>query len=210
MLAWLEDAKNYLQVSTYGEYSRVVHNEILPYFRKTVCLEDIKSSDIKQYYAHALKTRSVKSVRRFHANIHRALECAVEDEDIRLEVNPARRVKLPPKTKFVSEVYNTDDLTKLFEVIKDSYLFAAVLIDATYGLRRSELLGLKWGAIDFQRKVLFVKNSVVQCKVDGKRQVVIKPVLKTKSSCRRADYPRCTLRFQAVLHFWCQIGAKRT
>lgn len=185
MLIWLENAKSYLQVSTISEYTRVVTNVICPYFTETgIYLEDLKPSHIKKFYDHLLQTKSANTVLKFHANIHRALECAVEDEDIRLESNPARRVKLPQKTKFISEVYSKDDLMKLFEVIKNDYLFPLILVDATYGLRRSELVGLKWNAIDFQRKTLTVKAAAVRCKVGGKYLTVMKPLLKTKSSYR--------------------------
>jgi integrase len=185
MLVWLEDAKSYLQVSSYGEYYRVVSKVISPYFRDTgVYLEDLKPSDIKKFYDFLLKTKSANTVLKYHANVHRALECAVEDEDIRVESNPARRVKLPKKTKFISEVYSKDDLMKLFEVIKNDYLFPLILVDATYGLRRSELLALKWSAVDFHRKTLTVKAAAVYCAVDGKYLTVVKPLLKTKSSYR--------------------------
>jgi len=185
MRNWVESAKSYLQVSTYAEYSRMIYSVTLPYFEKSgVYLEDIRPNDIKKFYDYLQNTRSPNTIRRFHANIHRALECAVEDEDIRLEVNPAKRVKLPPVVKFVSEVYSKEDLMKLFEIIQDSYLFPLILVDATYGLRRSELLGLKWSAIDFQRKTLTVKAAAIHCRVDGKYQTVVKPLLKTKSSYR--------------------------
>ena len=185
MLVWLEDAKNYLQLTTYSEYTRVANNVICPYFKeKGIYLEDIKPTDIKKFYDHLLKTTSANTVLKYHANVHRSLETAVENDDIRLESNPARRVKLPKKVKFISEVYSKDELMKLFEVIKSDYLFTIILVDATYGLRRSELLGLQWSAIDFERKTLTVKASAVYCKVNGKFLTVVKPMLKTKSSYR--------------------------
>ena len=185
MLIWMESTKSYLQISTYSEYLRIANSVICPYFKEMgIYLEDIKSSDIKRFYTQQQKTKSANTVLKYHANIHKALECAVEDEEIRIEANPARRVKLPQAVKFISEVYSKDDLMKLFEVIKDSYLFPLILIDATYGLRRSELIGLKWSAIDFQRKTLTIKFAVVQCRVDGKYETVQKPLLKTKSSYR--------------------------
>lgn len=197
MLTWLEGAKSSLQISTYSEYLRVVKNVIYPYFEKTnIYLEDIKPADIKKFYDYLLKTKSANTVLKYHANIHRALETAVEDDDTKLEFNPARKVKLPKKIKFVSEIYSKDDLMKLFEVIKNDYLFTLVLVDATYGLRRSELLGLKWSAIDFQRKTLTIKAAAVHCKVDGKLLTVVKPLLKTKSSYR--TFP-LTPEIEAVL-----------
>ena len=53
-----------------------------------------------------------------------------------------------------------------------------------YGLRRSEVLGLKWDAIDFEANTLEVKHIVTQASIDGKKVLVQADRAKTKSSLR--------------------------
>lgn len=185
MLTWLDSVKNGLQITTYAEYKRTIEKNICPFFRKKgLYLEDLKPCHIKEYYDFLLKSVSPNTVLHQHANIRKALQAAVEDENINIIINPADRVKRPQKVKYISEVYSKDDLMRLFSVIGNDTLFLVILMGATYGLRRSELAGIKWDAIDWGRKTITIKASAIYCKVDGKYVTVVKPVLKNKSSYR--------------------------
>lgn len=55
---------------------------------------------------------------------------------------------------------------------------------AFYGLRRSEALGLKWDAIDFERDTITIKHIITNAKIDGKCEIVCADRAKTKSSLR--------------------------
>ena len=53
-----------------------------------------------------------------------------------------------------------------------------------YGLRRSEALGLRWDAIDFERNTITIRHIVTNAKIDGKYEIVREDRAKTKSSLR--------------------------
>ena len=53
-----------------------------------------------------------------------------------------------------------------------------------YGLRRSEVVGLKWSAISFDRKCIEIKHTVTTANLDGKEYIVSKDSVKTDSSLR--------------------------
>ena len=55
---------------------------------------------------------------------------------------------------------------------------------AFYGLRRSEIVGLKWDAIDFENKKISIQHTVVTAKVNGTVTEIARDKTKTKSSCR--------------------------
>ena len=55
---------------------------------------------------------------------------------------------------------------------------------AFYGLRRSEVVGLKWSAIDFEKKTITIRHTVTETTVDGKHAIIEKDHAKTKSSNR--------------------------
>ena len=59
-----------------------------------------------------------------------------------------------------------------------------IFLGAFYGLRRSEALGLKWDAIDFQNGTITIRHTVTSCTIDGKHVQVAKDTTKTKSSMR--------------------------
>ena len=84
----------------------------------------------------------------------------------------------------MGDYYNKDELIKLLEVVKGTKLEFPVFIAVYYGLRRSEIAGLKWSAIDFTYKTLSIVHTVVYCNVDGKAAVVAKDRTKTVKSMR--------------------------
>ena len=58
------------------------------------------------------------------------------------------------------------------------------IMAAFYGLRRSEVVGLKWDAIDFENKKISIQHTVVNAKVNGTLTEIARDKTKTKSSCR--------------------------
>ena len=58
----------------------------------------------------------------------------------------------PRKQRFETHPYNAEELDRLFHLVKGTNLELGVMLAAFYGLRRSEVCGLKWEAIDFERK----------------------------------------------------------
>jgi len=75
-------------------------------------------------------------------------------------------------------------LEKLFQVVKGTQIELAVLLGAFYGLRRSEIVGLKWDSVDFFQKTFTIRHTVTQVCIDGKELTVARDRTKTKSSCR--------------------------
>ena len=72
----------------------------------------------------------------------------------------------------------------LFDAVSGDPLELCVKIAAYYGLRRSEVLGLRWSAIDMEHKTISISHKVIEAEVDGKFVPMGEDVLKTKSSFR--------------------------
>lgn len=72
----------------------------------------------------------------------------------------------------------------LFEKSKDDPLELVILITSFYGLRRSEVLGLKWSSIDFEKNIITIKHKVVQRNAKKNRTMLLKDKTKNKSSYR--------------------------
>ena len=77
-----------------------------------------------------------------------------------------------------------DDLFSTQAERDDAKLELPVLVAAFYGLRRSEVVGLKWDAIDFEQGTISVKRTVTSTIIDGKYQEFEQQSAKTKSSLR--------------------------
>ena len=79
---------------------------------------------------------------------------------------------------------NKDELEQLFEVFKGDRLELVVHIAAYYGLRKSEIIGLKWDSVNFEEKKLTVRRKVSSTYGSGKEMIFVENQLKTESSVR--------------------------
>lgn len=118
----------------------------------------------------------------YHAIIHSALKYAVKMDLI--PFNPADKVERPKKQRYIADYYRQEELERLLEASKDHPYSLLIQMTAFYGLRRSEALGLKWDAIDFERDTITIKHIVTNAKIDGKCEIVCADRAKTKSSLR--------------------------
>ena len=84
----------------------------------------------------------------------------------------------------IANYYNRDELLELFKVAKGKKIEFAVLMASYYGLRRSEIMGLKWSCVDFKEKKITIKHTVTEFSLDGKLVRVAKDRAKTKKSIR--------------------------
>ena len=183
MEQWLEVVKGSITMVTYSSYSNMVKVIIAPYFReKNITLKGLQAKDIQDFYQEQLKRVKASTVIHYHANIHKALKYAVKLELI--DSNPADRVERPKQEKFQGSFYSSEELNDLFDAVAGTRLELAVLLGAFYGLRRSEIVGLKWEAIDFKKNTITINHTVTSCNLDGKCVVLAKDTTKTKSSRR--------------------------
>lgn len=183
MEKWLDIIKSSVAVPTFASYSTTVKKIVAPYFReKEVTLTNLTAKDIQEFYLRELERVSASSVIHYHANIHKALKYAVKIDLI--DVNPADKVERPKKDRYVGSFYDADEVNALFEAAKGSKLELPILFGAFYGLRRSEAIGLKWDAIDFDQNTITIRHTVTSCDLDGKRILVAADTTKTKSSMR--------------------------
>ena len=86
--------------------------------------------------------------------------------------NPADKVERPKKQKYIADYYRLEELEQLFEATKDHPYSLLIQITAFYGLRRSEALGLRWDAIDFERNTITIRHIVTNAKIDGKYEII--------------------------------------
>lgn len=180
---WIEIAKPNLQTSTYAGYKGKIKN-IVPYFNERgITLQSIKPTDIQAYYAWLLENgKTIQACTHAHVIIRRALEIAYRTDLI--PVNPAAKVEKPKSPKYEAKYYDLKQLRELFECLKGDKYELMYKMTAFYGLRRSELCGMKWNSIDFDKNTITLNSSVVQTSVNGKLLLIQKDVMKNASSKR--------------------------
>jgi integrase len=122
---------------------------------------------------------------------HRVLRAALQ-QALRWQLisrNPADAVETPrPRCKEMT-AYNEADTARLLQAVEGTEWFAPVLVAVTTGLRRGELLGLRWRDVDVERGTLTVSQTVEQTTLSG---IQFKEP-KTRKSRRTMPLPQLTI-----------------
>ena len=139
-----------VKIATYASYEGMVKSSIEPYFRKKGCtLRGLEPRHIQQFYTEKLKT--VQAEFRYSLSRRDPSGAQIRLETDLVSQNVALKVDRPKKNDFQPVFLDAAELQHLFEVIKGTKLKLPALVAAFYGLRRGEVCGLKWDAIDFER-----------------------------------------------------------
>ena len=159
---WLENHKQSIAVVTYDTYRSIIYNQIIPFFEpKKLKLRDVTSLHIQQYINFKLKTVSPNTVIKHLWNLSKCFDSAIKQS--LLIFNPIQGIEMPKKVKYTgAKHYNEKQIGQLLEACKSDILEDIIKVALFYGLRRSELIGLKWQNIDMNNDVLTISHTVVQ------------------------------------------------
>ena len=183
MLSWLNDVMSYeVKANTLSQYLYVYNgyiSEYKPFYG--VKLQNVTPALLQSYYNDQLKAGlSPNTIRKHHANIRKCLNYAVRLGLI--PVNPATMVELPAKRKYQgAKTYTPEQTEKLLKLFRGHELETPVYITATYGLRRSEVCGLRWADVDFDAGMIHVQHTAVM----SKGKVMYSDSTKTATSNRQ-------------------------
>ena len=121
----------------------MIKARIRPYFAPLgLQLREVTPQHIEDFYQSILADGcTTNTVIHYHAIIRKALQTAVK-KDILLK-NPADKVDRPKKNVFHGSFYSEEEMLTLFDAVSGDPLELCVKIAAYYGLRRSEVLGLR-------------------------------------------------------------------
>lgn len=184
---WLEETKHTIADSTYWDYRKTIHNVICPYFEeRKVLLAELKTYQIQEFYNFRMEQYGVSAntIHHYHANISKALKYAVKTE--RLKSNPAANVELPKKQKHIADFYTDEEMKQLLARSKGVNLETVVVLAACFGMRRGEIIGLKWEYVDFENNTLSVRGVIKDKGSSGSKiaNLYYADTAKTSSSLR--------------------------
>ena len=187
---WLERKKNKIQLITWEGYEVYARRHIIPYFNElNLTLAELKPRHFADYYEYkfsggrldrkkgGLGNRSLRS----HAQLIKAVlnEAVIYEYILR---NPAEKVPIPRKPKTESDstknVYMTaEEANDMLHKLRGEWIQPIVFIALLYGLRKSEVLGIKWSAVDFEKNTIEINHTVVKHK-----SIVYQDSTKTENS----------------------------
>ncbi len=165
-------------------YKQQIEERIKEFFNSDrYILKEVTGDDLNDFYSEIISDNCKGSTAiHYHSLLHKAFKSAVKRRII--PANPCDQADRPRMTQFISSYYNQFEIKKLLDAIEDDPLRIVIVLTAYYGLRRSEVLGIKWEAIDFENKEVRIAHKIVNEKQNGKRVAVGHDSMKTKSSYR--------------------------
>lgn len=186
---WLKSVAIRIDAVTLHGYVRTAELHVIPYFEaRKIKLVEVDCRILQNYMDEKYKNGRADgkgalspASMRLHKNvIYQTLKDAVRKG--MLLSNPCEYVVLPQMQRYESKFYTAEQLNSLLEAIKDESIYPVVKVTAVYGLRRSEVMGLKWDSIDFNADTLMIKHTV--CMVSKRFEKD-----KTKNESSRRSFP---------------------
>lgn len=209
-----------LRITTRTDYENRIYNHIIPEIGK-IPLNKLSQSDLQQFYAkektdgrklHAKtygKGLSDRTIRGIHANCRTALQRAVQEGLIR--TNPAVGCKLPPKKAREMQVLTQNEIIRFLHQAKEEGYYELFLLELGTGMRRGEILALKWSDLNFKTGELRIERQVYIIKAEV---IISAPILYR----RRKQKPQYALLFcrrhssklsQCIKKRWIRNGCSR-
>lgn len=189
---WLDSVKGHVDSITYESYKQHVLKHFIPYFKPlNIYLQDIDISHIEQYYNYKSVSGRLdgKNGGLSHATIKRhsivlnlIFKRAMYEQLITR--NPCEYAKVPTAKTTVKKIefYTTEQCNKLLSITNGTELYNMIYLTFIYGLRRSELMGLRWCDIDFNNETITIQHTAVTNGIVERKD-------KTKTSSSNRVYP---------------------
>jgi len=185
LVRWLQDyAKPNLSPRGYERYSGIIKKDISPDLGH-ITLTQLKPEHIQKHYNH-LRERGLSSgtIRYHHAVLHKALQTGIKWG--LLYRNPTDGVEISRKNNTEMRIWNELEVNHFLNVSKSSPYYALFHTALYTGMRRSELLAIKWADVDFIFNQISVHQSLHHLKdgsyvlsqtksVKGKRTIALSP-----------------------------------
>jgi len=165
MSDWLDNVMvSQVRSNTLEQYQNAFAYNIKTYVPfQGLRLQKLTAKILQDFYNSKVKSGlSACTIRKFHANINKFLKFAVSMDMI--PFNPAERVTLPKKERSeVGKAYTAQQVQELLSLFRGDALELVVFLTVTYGLRRSEVCGIRWQDVDFENRCIFIRHTAIVC-----------------------------------------------
>lgn len=165
IIVWNNETKYRKSPSTYDGYVGIITKHLYPYFKaKGLRLIDVKLMHIEGYQRHILHdtSLSVNTLRKHHEVMRACLNYAYKNDFI--SKSPYTAFSLPRKVENEMSYYTEEQLVKLLRVAYGTQIESFIYLAVWFGLRKSEVLGLRWDNVDFDNKCLYICETRTRIK----------------------------------------------
>lgn len=159
MQQWLSLYCTSLSVTSISGYEGQISRYLDPYLGK-IPLKALQNSHV-QSWVNTLQDKglSPKTIRNVYMNLQSAIKKAKHLKMI--NDNPCEGTVLPKREKTKYNIYTVDEINDMLEKAKFTDMYFPLLLESMSGLRRGELLALRWEDIDLDKKIMHIHRNRV-------------------------------------------------
>lgn len=179
---YLEVAKVSVKENTYEKYRDAAETHIIPYFKKLkVRTCEIDTLILQDYITRKKRVLKTSTLKTHKTVLNQTFKYAIRPLRL-IETNPMVDVVLGKPSETIVNYYDANQMNALLERIahEGNQIAAPVILGAYYGLRREEILGLQWSAVNFDKKTIEIRRTAIKA---GKKTIYADTV-KSKDSYR--------------------------
>ena len=156
---WLTDyARPNLSPRGFERYAGIISKHLIPDMG-AIRLTQLRPEHLQKLYAVKLNSGlSARTVRYIHVVIHKALQTAIKWGLV--SRNVADGVDVPHARRSEMQTWGEDEIARFLEAAKTTPYYALFYLALFTGMRRSELLGLKWNDVDLLLGEVSVTRSL--------------------------------------------------
>ncbi|WP_053217695.1 tyrosine-type recombinase/integrase [Virgibacillus senegalensis] len=166
LLRWLDHKRVNVSEGTYAHYKPYIMHHWIPNLGMAK-INEVKPVHIQEIYDEYIENEVLSNQSIVH--MHRVLNNAFNDA-IKWEWavrNPCTPIKPPRPEKYEMKVWDEFELQHFLEFSKGDRFYVAYLLALSTGMRKGEILALRWQDIDFSNKLLAVRQAVTRKKGGG-------------------------------------------
>ena len=165
---WLPAQRQRLRDSTYEDYERRIRQHIVPTLG-TVPIQELGAFALDRLYAELLSGGSArggglspKSVRNVHIVIRKALRDAARKQivtrNVAVDADPPR---IPAHGDSNLPTWKPEELRTFLDGVREHHLAPAFVLAASTGMRRGEVLGLRWEDVDLESRTVTIRRTLL-------------------------------------------------
>lgn len=161
---WLQSTESSRAATTNEAYKCITKNYIIPHIGH-YSIGKIRALQIREFYSKISPNVSTKTLRNIHGVVHAGFADAIDMNVI--PFNPADNIKMPKYKLPSARLVQIESIPAILEAARGSQYYMAIVLCLMTGMRRGEVLALKWSDYNRSKKVLTIRHSMYQ--VTGER-----------------------------------------
>ena len=157
---WMNGHFLTIKENTKRGYRVNIYNHIIPGLGN-IRVQKLSTRSIQEMVNDMIKNGfSARTVKYVMTNLQQILEFAVSNDYI--IKNPAKYVVLPRQVKYKATAYTVEELKRMLKFAEGTRLETPLIIESFTGLRKGELLALRWQDVNFEKNTITVEQNLVR------------------------------------------------